>query len=125
MRKTVTHYYKTCATCQRIGVRTTKPLGSLFPLPKATLPWKIISIDFITGLSVVDGYDCITTFMTPLQNKHTSSLAQFTLALHNLLASSFTTFTDTIAFAAVSFRIATLNLPRHFGEHFSNLCNPN
>jgi hypothetical protein len=63
IRKTViTHYCKTCATCQRIMIRTTKPLGSLLPLPKATRHWEIISMDFVIGLPIVDGFDCITTF---------------------------------------------------------------
>ncbi len=34
MAKSVKQYCKLCATCQRIKARTTKPLGSLYPLPK-------------------------------------------------------------------------------------------
>jgi hypothetical protein len=62
MRNAVTHYCKAYATCQRIKLRTTEPLGSLLSRPKATRPWEIIDMDFITGLPIVDGFDCITTF---------------------------------------------------------------
>ena len=34
MAKQVKQYCKLCATCQRIKARTTKPPGSLYPLPK-------------------------------------------------------------------------------------------
>jgi hypothetical protein len=64
MRKTVTRYCKTCATCQRFKARTIKPRGSIFPLPTATGHGEIISsIYFINGFLIVDGFDCITTFV--------------------------------------------------------------
>jgi hypothetical protein len=61
MRKTATH--TTVKLAQRIKALTTKPLGSLLPLPKATRPWEIMSMDFISGLPIVDGFDYIATFV--------------------------------------------------------------
>ena len=63
MSKTVKHYCKICATCQRIKARTTKPPGTLYPLPKASRPWDTMSMDFISGLPIADGYDSIATFV--------------------------------------------------------------
>jgi transposase InsO family protein len=63
MSKTVKHYCKLCATCQRIKARTTKPPGTLYPLPKASRPWDTMSMDFISGLPIADGYDSIATFV--------------------------------------------------------------
>jgi hypothetical protein len=81
-------------------------------------------MDFITGLPVVDDFYCISTFVDSFTKQAHFILVQITLALHKFLASFLTTFTDTMAFAALSFRIATLNLPPHFGKHFSSLCKP-
>ena len=63
MAQTVKSYVKACNTCARIKARTTKPLGKLDPLPKATRPWDTLSMDFITGLPLVEGYDAIATFV--------------------------------------------------------------
>ena len=63
MAKEVKQYCRKCPTCERIKARTTKPYGKLSPLPKPTRPWDTISMDFITGLPLVDGYDAIATFV--------------------------------------------------------------
>ena len=63
MRKTVNQYCKQCATCQRIKARTTKVPGYLMPLPKPSRPWDTMSMDFISGLPLADGYDSIATFV--------------------------------------------------------------
>jgi hypothetical protein len=65
MSKTVKQYCKLCATCQRIKARTSKPPGSLYPLPKSTRPWETMSMDFKSGLRVpiADGYDYIARFV--------------------------------------------------------------
>jgi hypothetical protein len=63
MRKTVNQYCKQCATCQRIKARTTKAPGYLMPLPKPSRQWDTMSMDFISGLPLADGYDSIATFV--------------------------------------------------------------
>ena len=63
MRRKIKLYCKHCATCARTKASTTKPLGTLNPLPKGSKPWEVISMDFITGLPEVDGYDAIATFV--------------------------------------------------------------
>ena len=63
MAQTVKTYVKACSTCAQIKARTTKPLGKLDPLPKATRPWDTLSMDFISGLPLVEGYDAIATFV--------------------------------------------------------------
>ena len=56
-------YVNACNNCARIKAKPTKPLGKLDPLPKATRPWDILSMDFIIGLALVEGYDAIATFV--------------------------------------------------------------
>ena len=63
MAQNIKRHCNKCATCKRIKSRTSKPLGKLDPLPKATRPWDTMSMDFITGLPIVEGYDAIATFV--------------------------------------------------------------
>ena len=63
MRKHVRQYVKKCDTCQKIKPSTQKPLGSLSPLPTPSRPWEMLSMDFISGLPEIDGYDSIVTFV--------------------------------------------------------------
>ena len=63
LHKSVKQYCRSCDTCHRVKNRTTKVPGSLSPLPKPKKPWDVTSMDFITGLPMVDGYDAIATFV--------------------------------------------------------------
>ena len=63
MNKTVKHYCKQCATCQVIKKDPAKPVGSLYPMPVPKRPWEFFSMDFITNLPLVNGYDSICTFV--------------------------------------------------------------
>jgi hypothetical protein len=62
----VKSFVKLCAKCQRIKPRTDKPYGSTMPLPVPTKPWDSVSMDFITNLPNVDGYDAILTVVCTL-----------------------------------------------------------
>ena len=63
MNKTVKHYCKQCATCQVTKKDPAKPIGSLYPMPVPKRPWEFFSMDFITNLPLVNGYDSICTFV--------------------------------------------------------------
>jgi hypothetical protein len=63
MSKIVRRYCKHCTTCERIKVQTTPKYGLNLPLPVPSRPWEYISMDFITNLPEVNGYDAIVTFV--------------------------------------------------------------
>ena len=63
MAESIKQYCKLCATYQRIKARTTKPPGTLYPLPKPSRSWDTMSMDFISSLPLADGYDSIATFV--------------------------------------------------------------
>ena len=63
MSKIVRRYCKKCSTCERIKVRTTPKYGLNLPLPVPNRPWEYISMDFITNLLEINGYDAIITFV--------------------------------------------------------------
>ena len=59
IRKDVNDYVQSCDICSRAKPIRMKPAGLLQPLPTAPRPWFSISMDFITDLPPVDGYDSI------------------------------------------------------------------
>ena len=59
LAKHVKDYIKNCDTCLRIKIQNQKPIGLLTPPKQAELPWKSITVDFITGLPTSDGFDAI------------------------------------------------------------------
>jgi hypothetical protein len=63
MSKIVRRYCKKCSTCERSKVRTTPPYGMNSPLPVPNRPWEYMSMDFITNLPEVNGYDAVVTFV--------------------------------------------------------------
>lgn len=48
-----------CEACQRNKGELTHPAGLLQPLPILEGKWESISMEFITGLPLVQGHDCI------------------------------------------------------------------
>ena len=66
VHKDTKSFVKLCPVCQRIKPRTQKPHGSLMPLPVPSRPWESVSMDFITGLPNIDGYDAILTVVCTL-----------------------------------------------------------
>ncbi|KAE8657632.1 hypothetical protein F3Y22_tig00116984pilonHSYRG00043 [Hibiscus syriacus] len=52
-------YVKTCLVCQQDKIEQKKPAGLLQPFPIHERPWESLSMDFIVGLPVTDGFSSI------------------------------------------------------------------
>ena len=63
VEKKIKSHVKKCKICQRIKPRTSNLNPPLSPMPTPTRPWEHMSMDFITNLPNVDGYDAIATFV--------------------------------------------------------------
>jgi hypothetical protein len=63
MSHNIRKYVKNCEVCQLIKPSTQQPMTSLQPLPIPTRPWEYFSMDFITNLPEIDGFDTIVTFV--------------------------------------------------------------
>ncbi|GKB21280.1 retrotransposon-related protein [Tanacetum coccineum] len=59
MTKLVREFFRACDTCQRYKSSTLSPAGLLQRLPIPDSIWEDISIDFITGLPKLKGYEVI------------------------------------------------------------------
>ncbi|KAE8723919.1 hypothetical protein F3Y22_tig00011277pilonHSYRG00017 [Hibiscus syriacus] len=59
MGNDVEAYVKTCLACQQDKIEQKKPAGLLQPLPIPEIPWESLSMDFIVGLPVTDGFSSI------------------------------------------------------------------
>jgi hypothetical protein len=59
MRSDLKHYLKLCDTCQRNKAETVLPAGLLQPLPIPTRVWADVSMDFIEGLPLSNGFNVI------------------------------------------------------------------
>jgi hypothetical protein len=59
LKDDVLKHIRDCMTCQQNKSEQTHLAGLLQPLPIPEHKWESISIDFITGLSRVQGRDCI------------------------------------------------------------------
>ncbi|KAE8671820.1 hypothetical protein F3Y22_tig00111917pilonHSYRG00118 [Hibiscus syriacus] len=59
MGNDVEAYVKTCLVCQQDKIEQKKPVGLLQPLQIPERPWKSLSMDFIIGLPVTDGFSSI------------------------------------------------------------------
>ena len=66
IRHFVTAYIRTCTGCIRAKSHHHKPYGFLKFLPVPHRPWSSISMDFIEGLPLSDGYDCILVIVDRL-----------------------------------------------------------
>ena len=66
IHKDTKSFIKFCPTCQKIKPKTTKPYGSLMPLPIPSRPWESVSMDFITCLPNVTGFDAVLTVVCTL-----------------------------------------------------------
>lgn len=52
-------FVKSCDSCQRTKIDTSKRTGQLVPLPVPDRPWSVIGIDMIVKLPLSDGHDSI------------------------------------------------------------------
>jgi hypothetical protein len=59
LKAQVSDFVRQCDTCQHAKDSTTHPAGLLQPLPIPSGPWKDITMDFIEGLPLSDGYNSI------------------------------------------------------------------
>ncbi|KAI0995439.1 Transposon Tf2-9 polyprotein [Podosphaera aphanis] len=59
MRKYIARYVRNCHSCRRSKPNQQAKQGVLRPLPIARQPWQEISMDFVTGLPLSEGYDAI------------------------------------------------------------------
>ena len=57
MKEEIAHFVKTCVKCQMNRASYQKQAGFLQPLPIFPGPWYSVSIDFITSLPELQGYD--------------------------------------------------------------------
>lgn len=55
----VRRFVAQCSTCQQTKYTTQKPVGLLQPLPIPSRVWEDLSLDFITGLPLSQGYIAI------------------------------------------------------------------
>jgi hypothetical protein len=64
MRTFMAQYCKQCTTCQLIETILPSLLFiSMFPNLKSTRPWETIRIELNNGVPLLDGFDCIATFV--------------------------------------------------------------
>jgi len=59
LKKQVAAFVKSCPTCQQAKPERVKYPGLLRPLETPTSAWQVISLDFVEGLPLSHGYDCI------------------------------------------------------------------
>lgn len=55
LRQDVIEFISQCLDCQHVKYETKRTAGLLCPLPVPYRPWKDLSLDFITGLSLFRG----------------------------------------------------------------------
>lgn len=81
MKKDVKRYVDKYHMCQTHKVSTLSPIGLLQPLPILECIWEEVAIDFIGGLPLSNGFDCIMVVVDCL-NKY----GHFILLKHPLIA---------------------------------------
>ena len=66
MKSNVKRFIRECDICQRVKSENVSPTGLLQPLPIPEMPWLSISMDFIEGLPLSQGYSIIWVVMDRL-----------------------------------------------------------
>jgi transposase InsO family protein len=59
LKKQVTQFVHSCPVCQQAKPERVKYPGLLQPLQTPTAAWQVISLDFVEGLPLSHGYNCI------------------------------------------------------------------
>ena len=69
MNSFVRHFVRNYYTCHRAKYSRLPKQGFLRPLPVLNRPWRKVSLDFIIGLLISDGYDAILVVIDRLSKK--------------------------------------------------------
>ncbi|KAF1321051.1 Retroelement pol polyprotein, partial [Globisporangium splendens] len=69
MQQDVKEYVKSCETCIRWKHDSQRKNGRLMPIPIPEQCWQVVSMDFITGLPLSEGYDAILTVVDKLSKR--------------------------------------------------------
>ena len=59
MKKLITAFVQSCPTCQQAKPKQVKYKGLLQPLATPSAAWQVISLDFVEGLPISHGFNCI------------------------------------------------------------------
>ena len=59
LKEDIVRHVRECSKCQQNKIEHTHPAGLLQPLPIPEQKWESISMDFITGLTKLQGRDCL------------------------------------------------------------------
>jgi hypothetical protein len=77
MSRYIGTYCRTCDLCLRMKKDHRVPLGELQPMPVPTTLWQMVSVDFITELPEVHGFDAIMVVVDIL-GKHSHMIPTHT-----------------------------------------------
>ena len=69
LQQDVQAYVQSCETCTRWKHNNAKKKGMMIPIPIPKECWEVVSMDFVTGLPVSDGYDAIMTVVDKLSKR--------------------------------------------------------
>src|SRR5262245_29201745 len=69
MSRYIGTYVRTCDLCIRTKIQCQKPMGELHPLETPGERWDKISVDFITELPDVHGYDAIMNVVDSVRKR--------------------------------------------------------
>jgi hypothetical protein len=80
----IQRYVRHCDVCKRIKNRRHRRHGTLRPLPVPDRRWKDISIDFVTGLPLSNGFDAILVVVDRLTKRRHLIACHTTCSAHDL-----------------------------------------
>ncbi|KAF1317106.1 polyprotein, partial [Globisporangium splendens] len=69
MEKDIHEYVGSCQTCARWKSNNRKKIGLMMPIPTPQECWDVVSMDFITGLPVSEGFDAILVTVDKLSKR--------------------------------------------------------
>ncbi|KAF1326506.1 Retroelement pol polyprotein, partial [Globisporangium splendens] len=69
MEKDIHEYVGSCQTCARWKSNNRKKIGLMMPIPTPQECWDVVSMDFITGLPVSEGFDAIFVTVDKLSKR--------------------------------------------------------
>jgi hypothetical protein len=68
LRQHVESFIRSCPTCQKAKVEHVKYPGLLQPLETPSSAWQVISLDFVEGMPLSYGFDCILVVVDLFSN---------------------------------------------------------